>query len=134
MKELQCCSSRSRWTVVVTVAVFLLVGSVIPSPFPRYSEFERLGPDKFLHFVGHAGLATALVNALETERQSERTAVLLAISGSTTYGIITNSIQRWIPTRDSERTDMVAGFLGSVVGAVAGTTRATREIHNVGSN
>ncbi|RRJ29590.1 hypothetical protein EIK79_13235 [Halocatena pleomorpha] len=106
----------------MTVAVLLLIGSVIPLPLPRYSEFGRLGPDKFLHFVGHVGLATTLVNALETERHGERTAVLLAITGSTTYGIITNSIQQWVPKRSPEHADMIAGFLGSVVGAVAGNT------------
>ncbi len=39
------------------------------------------------HSVG-----TTLVNVLKTKRHSERTVVLLAITGSTTYGIITNSI------------------------------------------
>ncbi|MFC6963071.1 VanZ family protein [Halocatena marina] len=83
-------------------------------PF-RYRKFGRFGPDKFLHFVGHAGLSTTLVKALEA-KCSRRTAPVLAVGSSTIHGVITNSLQQWIPGRKPEYADVVAGFLGSVAG------------------
>lgn len=106
--------SQSRWIPVIIVAVILFVGSIMPSPF-RYRKFGRFGPDKFLHFVGHAGLSTTLVKALEV-KCSRRTAPVLAVGSSTIYGVITNSLQQWIPGRKPEYADVVAGFLGSVAG------------------
>lgn len=119
MEESQYYPCESRWNAVVIVAVILLIGSVVPSPLRSRPDFGRFGPDKFLHFMGHVGLAATLVNALGTERRSERTAAVLAVGSSTAYGIVTNSFQRWIPGRKPERADMVAGFLGSVAGVVA---------------
>lgn len=118
MGEIQHRPSESRWNVVMIVALILLVGSLMPSPLGRHPDFGRFGPDKLLHFMGHAGLAVTLMNALETERRSEHRAIILAVGISTVYGVLTNSLQRWIPGRKYERADVVAGFLGSVGGVV----------------
>lgn len=99
MKESQRYPSRSHWNAVVNVAVVLLTGSVMPLPLPRRPDSGRFGPDKLLHFVGHTVLAATLVTALGTERRSKRTAAILAVGSSTAYGIVTNSLQRWIPGR-----------------------------------
>jgi len=108
--------SESRWTVVALVALVLVVGSLMPSPLRRRPEFSRVGPDKFLHFLGHGSLAVALAAALRGDRRSRWLPALLAVGCSTTLGVVTGTLQRWVPGRKPELADLVAGFLGAVVG------------------
>ena len=108
--------SDSRWTVVALVALVLVVGCLVPSPFRRRPEFSRVGPDKFLHFLGHGSLAVALAAALRGDRPSRWFPALLAVGCSTTLGVVTGTLQRWVPGRKPELADLVAGFLGAVVG------------------
>lgn len=55
---------RAPWSTVVAVAIVLFVAQVLPSPFRRHPAFRRFGPDKLLHFLGYAGFAMALADAL----------------------------------------------------------------------
>lgn len=109
-------SRRRRWRGTALAALFLLVGSAIPLP-PRHNpEFGPYGPDKFLHAVGHAAFAAALAAALH-DGSGGRVASA-AVVASTAYGLSTELLQESIPGREFERADVVAGFLGSVVGGV----------------
>ena len=108
----------SRWTAVAVVAVVLLVGSVIPSPFRRRPEFSRFGPDKLFHLLGHAGFAAVLADALASGRLGDREAAVLSVGVSTGYGVVTGRLQEWVPGRAPERADLLAGLLGSVLGVL----------------
>lgn len=100
---------------MVISAVLLLVGSTIPLP-PRFNpDFGPYGPDKFLHMIGHAGFAAALVAAFSDDDTDLRVLVT-AIAASTAYGLVTELLQETIPRREFEQGDVVAGFLGSVIG------------------
>ena len=46
---------------VSVAALLLLAGSAIPIPPRQNPDFGAFGADKFLHALGHAGLAVALV-------------------------------------------------------------------------
>ena len=108
---------RRRAGSVAVAALLLLVGSAVPLP-PRYNpDFGPFGPDKLLHLLGHAGLAAALVAACDEGSPARR--VALAVGLSTVYGVGTELLQEAIPGREFERGDVVAGLIGSVVGAVA---------------
>lgn len=109
---------ESRWTAVAIVAVVLLVGSALPSPFRRHPAFSRFGPDKLLHIVGHAGFATVLAEALAAGRLADRETIVLSVGVSTGYGIAIGKLQERIPGRAPERADVVAGLLGSILGVI----------------
>lgn len=107
-----------QWLGVIVSAFLLLVGSSLPLP-PRYNpDFGLYGPDKLLHLLGHAGLAAALVAALADDGSSLRVAVTAVVS-STVYGIGTELLQEVIPGREFERGDVIAGFVGSLIGVIS---------------
>ena len=105
-----------RWLGVGLPAVLLFVGSVVPLP-PRWTpEFGPYGPDTFLHLLGHAWLAAALLTALDGEGGRHSRDTLLAVTLSTGYGVWTERLQEAVPGREFERSDVVAGLLGSLLG------------------
>lgn len=111
-------SERDRWLGVAVGALLLLAGSALPLP-PRHNpDFGPYGPDRFLHLVGHAGFAAALVAALEDGHPSIRAAVV-AVASSTVYGVGTELLQQAVPGREFERGDVAAGFVGSLLGVAA---------------
>lgn len=107
---------RSRWRRVAAAALVLLVASVVPSPLRRRPAFATFGPDKALHFAGHAAFATLLADALDGGGRSGRTTAVLSFGVSTAYSLMTGHLQRWVPGRAPERADVVAAVLGSVAG------------------
>jgi len=108
-------SIESRWRRALSLGLLLLVGSLVPSPFERHAAFERVGPDKALHCIGHAGFAIALAEALAADGRPRRRAAGLSVALSTALGALVGVCQRWVPGRMPERADLVAGILGSVV-------------------
>jgi VanZ family protein len=111
-------SPSRRWTDVAVATVVLLVASVLPSPLGRHPEWGRVGPDKLLHLVGHAGYAVLLADALGAGRWRDRDAAVLAACVSAVHGLLVGRLQRWVPGRAFEPADAVAGLVGAVVGAV----------------
>jgi VanZ family protein len=77
-----------------------------------------VGPDKFLHLVGHAGYAVALAEAFEATRCPDREAALLAVGVSTLLSLVTGGLQKRVPGRSCEPADVVAGLIGSVLAAL----------------
>jgi len=107
----------TRWKRALLTGAVLLVGSLVPSPTGRHPEFAVVGPDKLLHFLGHAGFAAALADALGADGVPSERAAVSAITASTFLGLVVGVLQRPIPGRVPERADLVAGTLGSVSGA-----------------
>lgn len=126
----------SRWKTVAGTALVLLVASVLPSPLRRHPEFSRFGPDKFLHLLGHAWLTVTLVDAFATDRLDVGPAAVVAVVCSLLHALVTGFLQQYVPGRVPERADLVAGFIGSVVGVLgwwyvsdARTASYSREEH-----
>lgn len=105
----------SDWRDAVGLTVVLLVASLVPSPLERHPEWEWVGPDKFLHLVGHAGYAVVLADALNAGRWSRGEAVILAVCISTAHSLVTGRLQNRVPGRAFELGDVVAGFVGAVL-------------------
>ena len=112
-------AALSHRTRVALVAAALLVGAVVPVPFGRRPEFDRFGPDKLLHLVGHGAFAAATADALGAGRGGRRRAAVLAVLLSIGYALLLGGLQERVPGREAERADLAASLLGSVVG-VAG--------------
>lgn len=108
----------SGWRSAVRTALVLLVAAVLPSPLPRHPEFDRFGPDKVLHFLGHAWLTVTLVEALTPDRLNAAPAGVVAVVFSLVHGLVTGFLQRYVPGRVPERADLVAGIIGSVTAAL----------------
>lgn len=103
----------SCWTTVAIGTVALLVAAILPSPLRRHPEWERVGPDKLLHLVGHAGYAVTLAEALGTGRYTAGEAAILAVCISTTHSLVTGQLQKWVPGRAFEPADVIAGLVGA---------------------
>jgi len=111
-------SPSSRWLAVAVGTVALLVASILPSPFGRRPGWLWVAPDKLLHFVGHTGYVVALANALHAGRRTDAEAAVLAVGISTTHSLVTGRLQRRVPGRAFEPTDVLAGLAGAVFAAV----------------
>jgi VanZ family protein len=109
--------SDSDWTDAVGLTLVLLVASLVPSPLERHADWEWVGPDKFLHLVGHAAYAVVLADALDMGRYSRPQAAALAVCLSTGHSLVTGRLQAYVPGRAFERGDVVASFVGSVLAA-----------------
>lgn len=122
--------SDSDWTDAVGFTLVLLVASLVPSPFERHSgwEWEWVGPDKFLHLVGHAAYAVVLADALDAGRCSRPQAAFLAVCLSTGHSLVTGRLQAHVPGRASERADVVASLVGSVLAASGWYVRALSDL------
>ena len=107
------------WRSVSCPALVLLIAAVVPSPLRRHPEFDRIGPDKFLHFLGHAWLTQTLLDAFTTDRRSALPVGVVAVTLSFAHGLVTGFLQRYVPGRAPERADHVAGLLGSVTVVLA---------------
>jgi VanZ family protein len=110
-------SPGSRWLAVAVGTVALLVASILPSPLGRRPGWRWVGPDKFLHFIGHTGYVVALANALRTGRRTDAEAAVLAVCLSTAHSLVTGRLQRRVPGRASEPMDVIAGLAGAVFAA-----------------
>lgn len=107
-------------------SVVLLVASLRPFPFERRSECEGTGPAKLLHFAGHGCHAYLLAAAFEEGRMGSRASVVLGDRVSTGHGVVTGRLRERVPGRAFEPADVVAGFVGSAVGAMPWLRTATR--------
>lgn len=104
----------SRRMLVVVSTLVLVVAGLVPSPFERRSEWELVGPDKFLHFVGHGVYAVLIADVVASEHSSDRDAAVLAVCVSTLLSLVTGRLQNSVPGRAFELADVVAGLVGSL--------------------
>ena len=77
----------------------------MPSPLQRHPEWRRVGTDKLMHFVGHAGYAVTLADAFGTSRYINREAALLAVSISTIQEFERNLERMRVASRSSALTN-----------------------------
>jgi VanZ family protein len=120
-------SPDTRWTAVLAATVGLLAASVVPSPLERRSDWRWVGPDKLLHFVGHAGYAWLLATALDSDGEHVGTAAVLSLCLSTAHSILSGRLQERVPGRAFERADVVWAFAGSTVAAISWYRGDTRD-------
>lgn len=109
---------QNRWRLALFAAGLLFVGSAIPLPSRYNPDFGLFGPDKLLHLIGHAGFSAALVTTLSDDGSTVRV-VVIAATISTVFGLITERFQEVVPGREFEWGDVIAGLLGSILGAVS---------------
>lgn len=107
----------TRWRAALLATVGLFVAAVVPSPFDRRPEWDRYGPDKYLHLVGHAGYTVTLADALCAGRWGRRDAAALAVGLSTAQSLLAGRLQERVPGRAFEVEDVVAGLVGAVLAA-----------------
>lgn len=106
-----------RWTAALAATGGLLIASIVPSPFERRPEWERVGPDKLLHIAGHTAYACVLANALDPDRGHPRTAAAGAFCLSTAHSILSGRLQKRVPGRANERGDVAWAVAGSAIAA-----------------
>lgn len=120
-------SRDGRWVAVAAATALLVVASVLPSPFDRRPSWEPVGPDTLLHVVGHAGHAALLARTLAGDRRDDRAVAALAACVSAACGLATGRLQRRVPGRRGEPTDVAAGSLGAAVAALGWYLARRRE-------
>lgn len=108
--------TQSRWRRPLYVALVLLGGALVPSPFERRESFRYVGPDKWLHFLGHGVFAAVLADAFGADGVGQGGASGLAIGGSASLGLLVGYLQQYVPGRAPELADFVAAVAGSLAG------------------
>lgn len=124
-------SIESRWWTVAVGTLVLVIAAIVPSPFERRPGWERFGPDKLLHFLGYAGYAAALADALSAGRYSNESAAVLAVLGSTVNSLVIGRLQQWVPGRRHETADVLAGLVGATLAVTAWYTVDRRSVRRV---
>lgn len=114
-------AARERWLGVLGFGLAILLKAAIPLSDRNRRDRGRLGPDKLLHCLTHAGFTMALLDALTTRGQTapgQSDAVLAgaAVALSITYGVGIEYLQERVPGREFEFDDIVADAVGSVLG------------------
>jgi VanZ family protein len=119
---------RERWYRVAVTSGVVFLAAVVPATRRETPRPPPYNIDKVAHSLGHAGVAATLFDALDRDDSGERSrrAALAAAVGSTAYGVGLELCQRWVPGRRYEHGDVVAGALGSLVGAGVAWLRANR--------
>jgi VanZ family protein len=94
----------------------LVLAAVIPAKRRDPPRSPPYGIDKAAHAVGHAAFAAALADAFgPTDRPPGGPGLAVLLSAGS--GVLLERLQRWVPGRRFERDDVVAGAVGSVLGA-----------------
>ncbi|WP_247728807.1 VanZ family protein [Halovivax limisalsi] len=120
------CRAPSRWVTVALATLALVGGSLLPVPFERHPSFEGAGPDTLAHFLGYAGFAAALDEALSVEGVGWVLRAALTVGTATGIAVGTGRVQRYVPGRAHERSDVVAGVSGACIGVLWGTRGSAR--------
>lgn len=108
----------SKRTKAVIGTLLLLGASLVPSSFERHPSWDPVGPDKFLHLIGYGAYTVTLAEAFSADEYSDGEAAVLAVCVSFTLSIITGRLQRYVPGREFELADVVAGAVGIAFAAV----------------
>lgn len=108
-------SPRSRWFLVAAIALAILVGSVVPLPESAGRSFGPIGLDLWLHAIGFACLAAAIVLAFESGRQPVSRRLPLVTGAVIGYGVAIELLQLAIPYRQFAVIDVAADAIGTVV-------------------
>jgi VanZ family protein len=97
----------------------LFLAAIVPAKRRETPAPTPYNVDKLAHSVGHASVAATLFDAVDAVDAvtQPRQAALVATLVSTGYGLGLELLQRWIPGRRYEHGDVVAGAVGSLVGA-----------------
>ena len=114
--SLAAAATDRRWRRALGVGLALVVGSLVPSPLERHEAFDRYGPDKWLHCLGHGVFAVTVADAVAATGQDRGRAALVGLCLSTGLGVAVGRLQRYVPGRVPELADLTAGALGSLAG------------------
>jgi VanZ family protein len=102
-----------NWRHPLWVAFALFGASTVPLPAGT-PDVTLLNTDKLLHAAGHAWLTAAIAERVD---DTHLRSVMLAIALSVGFGVMTELLQKFIPGRLFERSDIIAGCVGSLAGA-----------------
>ena len=101
--------------LLLVIYLMALIGLLIfPISGPEY-RLLNIGTDKWMHFALFGGLAVFLRWILATNRH----AVLASISAAFVVAVATEVAQGLVAYRSAESWDILAGFLGAMLGAVS---------------
>lgn len=103
-------TARTRWLVVVGLALVVLVASLVPGGGATLpSPFGVVGADKWLHAAAYATLAGAVTFA-------DGRAVV-GVLAAVAYGALVELLQFGVPYRSASTLDAVANGVGGLIGA-----------------
>ncbi len=107
------------WTPVALYAALIFFLSSLSEPDVYVPALPIPYADKALHAVEYGVLAILTYRAFRYAGNtwSAAHAAILAIAASTVYGLTDEFHQAFVPLRDSSVWDLVADWMGSVVGA-----------------
>jgi len=107
------------WLPVLLYCLIIFIQSSYPSS-KHVPHVEYM--DKLLHLGAYAVLSILFFRAFSVMKSSLNigTLILLSIVFSTLYGISDEFHQHFVPAREADLLDILADFIGSIIGALAG--------------
>ena len=120
---------KSRFTLYWLPVIIYCAAIFIQSSFPTSEQIpDWRNLDKILHMAAYAILGALFFRALSTGRFRKRlkTAVILSILLSGLYGLSDEIHQAFVPGRSPEAADVLADFIGGILGVSYGWFRFKR--------
>jgi VanZ family protein len=99
--------------------IALFIATSIPSssvPLPSV-----VGSDKTAHLIAYCGLGVLLALSIRAEGAGRGRGAILALAIACTYAMLDEWHQQWIPTRGASLGDVVADWVGAILGVAAVT-------------
>jgi VanZ family protein len=113
-----------RWATNAGYAILLVIMALLPS---TSSIAELAPPDWISHAVAY-GIQTALVFWACLPTKGRNRALLLGVVGASAFGIVTEALQLFQPSRSVELKDLAANSVGALLvgGLIVVAGRLTR--------
>jgi len=113
------------WLPVWILCMAIFIQSSFPSP-EQLPDFNY--SDKLLHVGAYAVLSALFFRAIRAGKPSSKTVytIMLCVVFTTLYGVSDEVHQHFVPSRSADMMDVMADFIGSVLGAISGAVFLSR--------
>jgi len=112
-----------RWAINAGYAILLIIMALVPST----SSIAELSPPDWISHAAAYGIQTAFVFWACLPTRGRNRALLIGVVGASAFGIVTEALQLFQPSRSVELKDLAANSAGALLacGLIIAAARLT---------